>query len=699
MVQIDDIDSPERVEQLEKIDLLRELGVGEEINLPQLVVVGDQSSGKSSLLEGLTGLPFPVASDLCTRSATQVGFRRSKSQHEAITVSIIPSAASDDEHKKKLSQFHRSMAEFTADTFLQVLEEAAACMGLPVIGDKNKTANRRFSNDVLKIEISGPKQHQLSFVDVPGLFHSPTEHQTAEDLINVQHLIESYVGDRRTIIMAVMDARNNLANQGVFRIAKAADKEGLRTVGIMTKLDAVQEGDEPLAIKIAQNQAEKLNHGWYCVRNRKPEELKAGMSIEERHAKEKVFFETAPWSVLDKKRVGISSLKASLGRLLSNHVASEFPEIRRETETCYLRCRDKLDQLGAPRQTAHEQMQYILKLAGLYQRKVEDSLNGRYSEEGLHPSKLRMHIRNANESFAKDMLRNGCTIPFSYSDKPMTDDKGSEAWEDEAEDNESDTSSVPNSKPENIYTTIKELYSTSGGTELPGHVNPMVLEALFARQTTKWPYLADIHVTKVINIIWKCIDFLWQDMCLNETVRKRIRERIDPEIEESMEAAKKELQRILQDERSGPLITDNHYYADNLAKARAERVVAGLKKMGFQDGKTCVMNFKSITSIAHLSNEASAIHDIHDTLKAYYKVALKRFIDNVSLQVIERNLLGPAGPVNVFTPEYVGKLDTSELASIAAEDFETSNTRSELAFTISQLEKARKVCSGKSLGG
>ncbi len=42
-----------------------------------------------------------------------------------------------------------------------------------------------------------------------------------------------------------MDARNNLANQEVFRIAKAADKEGLRTVGIMTKCDALQKGDEP----------------------------------------------------------------------------------------------------------------------------------------------------------------------------------------------------------------------------------------------------------------------------------------------------------------------------------------------------------------------------------------------------------------------------------------------------------------------
>jgi len=48
-----------------------------------------------------------------------------------------------------------------------------------------------------------------------------------------------------TVIRAIMDAQNNLANQEVFRMAKAADPQGLRTVGVMTKCDALQRGDEP----------------------------------------------------------------------------------------------------------------------------------------------------------------------------------------------------------------------------------------------------------------------------------------------------------------------------------------------------------------------------------------------------------------------------------------------------------------------
>ncbi|KAL9629646.1 MAG: hypothetical protein Q9164_006787 [Protoblastenia rupestris] len=92
---------------LAKMDKLRERGISEYIRLPQasnnvvhdaysfaqLIVVGDQSSGKSSVLEGLTELPFPRDSTLCTRFATQIVFRRA--EQESVTVSIIPSPSTD----------------------------------------------------------------------------------------------------------------------------------------------------------------------------------------------------------------------------------------------------------------------------------------------------------------------------------------------------------------------------------------------------------------------------------------------------------------------------------------------------------------------------------------------------------------------------------------------------------------------------
>ena len=74
-------------------------------------------------------------------------------------------------------------------------------MGLPGSGDDVEKIDKRFSSDVLKIELSGPHHNHLSFIDIPGLFHNPTKYQTEEDRIIIRNLIESYVQDRRTIIM------------------------------------------------------------------------------------------------------------------------------------------------------------------------------------------------------------------------------------------------------------------------------------------------------------------------------------------------------------------------------------------------------------------------------------------------------------------------------------------------------------------
>ena len=91
------------------------------------MVVGDQSSGKSSLLEGLTGLSFPIASDLCTRFATQIVLRRAPDEESSIKVSIIPgpTANGDEAEKQKLSKFGRSIQghDLRSEDFASVLDE------------------------------------------------------------------------------------------------------------------------------------------------------------------------------------------------------------------------------------------------------------------------------------------------------------------------------------------------------------------------------------------------------------------------------------------------------------------------------------------------------------------------------------------------------------------------------------------------
>ena len=110
---------------LDKIDELLTVNLGDHIDLPQLVVVGDQSSGKSSVLEGLTKLPFPRDSGLCTRFATQIIFRRSKDgKGRNITASIIPASDKDPERSSDLKKWKAAnMEELDQNSFAKLMSE------------------------------------------------------------------------------------------------------------------------------------------------------------------------------------------------------------------------------------------------------------------------------------------------------------------------------------------------------------------------------------------------------------------------------------------------------------------------------------------------------------------------------------------------------------------------------------------------
>ena len=107
---------------LNKIDKLFACGVGAHVALPQLVVVGDQSSGKSSVLEGLTDLPFPRDSGLCTRFATQITFRRSLGT--SISISVIPAETASPEHVAEVREWSKpDLAKLDAKSFAGIMSE------------------------------------------------------------------------------------------------------------------------------------------------------------------------------------------------------------------------------------------------------------------------------------------------------------------------------------------------------------------------------------------------------------------------------------------------------------------------------------------------------------------------------------------------------------------------------------------------
>lgn len=192
------------------------------------------------------------------------------------------------------------------------------------------------------------------------------------------------------------------------------------------------------------------------------------MTIQQRHEREAAFFKTSPWITLSKKHLGIHNLRESLSRLLGAHIAQEFPAIETEIEAIYSKATKEREAVGDARQTSQEHGRFLIKLAVDYQTEVSNALEGRYSEELMHASKLRMHVQNAADHFNGLMHKNGATLQF----KNVTDEVV-----------------APNlfavqkqTGPKDIYREIQELWRMFRGPELPGKA--LEVDALALRPLT-----------------------------------------------------------------------------------------------------------------------------------------------------------------------------------------------------------------------
>lgn len=141
---------------LDIVDKLRSRGVSHYVDLPQIIVCGSQSSGKSSTLESLSGISFPTSEGLCTRFATELILRRGDDVD--INVQIIPGAGRTEKERAELNAF--SLRTSDRRDVSNIIESAKVAMGLTGEGAKI------FSTDVLRIELASPDQPNLTIVDL-----------------------------------------------------------------------------------------------------------------------------------------------------------------------------------------------------------------------------------------------------------------------------------------------------------------------------------------------------------------------------------------------------------------------------------------------------------------------------------------------------------------------------------------------------
>ncbi len=209
--------------------------------------------------------------------------------------------------KANLQAYQRTIDGF--DELPDIIARAGALMGLRGYADND--LGPAFVENVLSIKVTGPSGLYLSIVDLPGLISNPGEEQVDDDMETVHRLVDSYVEKPLTIILAVVQAGNDIANQSDIRKSKLFDKAGQRRVGIITKPDLIDEGAEKMIAALAKNQGTtKLQLGFVLLKNPSPEERENEVTGSPGSETELRYFQSSFWrdQKLGASRVGVNKL-------------------------------------------------------------------------------------------------------------------------------------------------------------------------------------------------------------------------------------------------------------------------------------------------------------------------------------------------------------------------------------------------------
>jgi hypothetical protein len=500
--------SEDQGEILDRIDELR--GTGLQLPLPQIIVCGDQSSGKSSVLEAISRLSFPIGKGCCTTFPTELVLRRGPAWGPI--VKIKPAASRSKAEKQRLSR----PLSTTAEDFESVVKEAKGLLQGP------SDAEDSYHEDILHIEVHNPSWPPLTLVDLPGIIHSKSKRQTEEDVDKVKSLVRSYMERPNTVILAVISARYDPEIQEVLNMAGEVDPDGKRTLGIITNPDVIhRDHEEELKfIRYANNEEHRFELGWHVVKNLSSENRHRDLT--ERDREEQTFFSQGIWhnALKTPTQLGIGPLRIRLSSILKDITRPALPGILAKLRESLDSCKTELRWLGEPRESRQEQLEYITNISYNFHRILEQAVRGDYFDttffkpglEETDSRRLRAAIRNLNDDFAEVMYQYGHKHYFGNYSEDLFEGEREEGEEVDEEEKEEEFISrysitkyqglsVPTEPWRSTYLEeVTRLAAQNKGTELPGMPKPYLIGELFRQQSEPWSRIASAHIETVWEV-------------------------------------------------------------------------------------------------------------------------------------------------------------------------------------------------------
>uniref|UniRef100_A0A673J544 dynamin GTPase n=1 Tax=Sinocyclocheilus rhinocerous TaxID=307959 RepID=A0A673J544_9TELE len=285
-------------------DAFSTIGQSCNLDLPQIAVVGGQSAGKSSVLENFVGRDFlPRGSGIVTRRPLILQLVNNKAEYAEFL------------HCKgrKFVDFDEVRQEIEAET------------------DRITGSNKGISPIPINLRVYSPHVLNLTLIDLPGMTKVAVGDQPPDIEHQIRDMLMQFVTRESCLILAVTPANTDLANSDALKLSKEVDPQGLRTIGVITKLDLMDEGTD--ARDIMENKLLPLRRGYIGVVNRSQKDIDGRKDIRAALAAERKFFLSHPSYRHMAERMGTPHLQKTLNQQLTNHIRDTLPGLRSKLQS------------------------------------------------------------------------------------------------------------------------------------------------------------------------------------------------------------------------------------------------------------------------------------------------------------------------------------------------------------------------------
>lgn len=285
-------------------DAFSSIGQSCNLDLPQIAVVGGQSAGKSSVLENFVGKDFlPRGSGIVTRRPLILQLVNNKAEYAEFLHC----------KGKKFVDFDEVRAEIEAET------------------DRITGSNKGISPIPINLRVYSPHVLNLTLIDLPGMTKVAVGDQPQDIEHQIRDMLMQFITKESCLILAVTPANTDLANSDALKIAKEVDPQGLRTIGVLTKLDLMDEGTD--AKDILENKLLPLRRGYIGVVNRSQKDIDGKKDIRAALGAERKFFLSHPAYRHIAERMGTPHLQKTLNQQLTNHIRDTLPGLRSKLQS------------------------------------------------------------------------------------------------------------------------------------------------------------------------------------------------------------------------------------------------------------------------------------------------------------------------------------------------------------------------------